>query len=749
MRFIVRHRRWVLAGWALALAAAAPAAARVERALDVSARVEGSESAAVERMLRERFDSPFARYAVLVATGLPPAGTPPGDSAVRRIVRELRTLPAITATLSFLDGRDSLFAPAGGGTFVVVGFEAPDGKPDRVVAPLRESSARLLPELRARWPQAMLRWTGEEMLNHDLRETSAAQARSAEQRALPLTLALLLVAFGALVAALVPVASGLLAITLALGATALVAALVPLSILVQNVVTMIGLGLGIDYALLMVSRFREELRAGYDAPTAAIRAGDAAGHTILLSGASVLIGFAALLPIPLNELRSVAVGGALVVAFSTLVGTTLLPALLAAMGERVNAVRVTRWRPGFTVRQWERWGAWVVRRPLVVLVVATAPLMALALQAPRMRTTLPRVRWIPADMEAGRALDDLERMDRAGIVQALRVVLELPPDRSVVGDDGWRAVRALGDSLAADARVSTVQSLPRLTGLQRPDLSVLASLPRDAWPTFVSRDQRVAVVEVLPRSEVDFPSLTVLARELRRLDAAAITGIPGARIRVGGMPAFNADYEDAIAGRLTMVVALVLGGTFVALMIGFRSLLIPLKALTLNALSVAAAFGAVVLVFQDGHGARWLGVAEPMGSLFPSLPILVFCMVFGLSMDYEVFLLARVADARRAGADESTAIAHALGRTGGVITSAAAIMVAVFGAFMLGDFLIFEVLGVALATAVLFDATVVRVAIGPALLGLAGRWNWWPGESMARRPRLRRGVRVPGDSRVA
>ena len=176
-----------------------------------------------------------------------------------------------------------------------------------------------------------------------------------------------------------------------------------------------------------------------------------------------------------------------------------------------------------------------------------------------------------------------------------------------------------------------------------------------------------------------------------------------------------------------MVVLLVVAGTFVALMVSFRSVLVPVKAIALNLLSVGAAFGAVVLVFQEGHGASWVGLAGPTGGVFPAVPLLVFAIVFGLSMDYEVFLVARIAEARRAGLPEADAVAAGLRRTGGVITSAAAIMVAVFGAFALGDLLVVRILGFALAVAVLLDATLIRIAIGPALLCLAGRWNWWPG----------------------
>jgi len=195
------------------------------------------------------------------------------------------------------------------------------------------------------------------------------------------------------------------------------------------------------------------------------------------------------------------------------------------------------------------------------------------------------------------------------------------------------------------------------------------------------------------------------------------------------LPAFNRDYERAIAGRFVQVVALIISATFIVLAIGFRSILVPLKAIVLNLLAVAAAFGAVTLVFQDGIGASLLGLAGPLDAIFPAIPVLVFCIVFGLSMDYEVFLVARVREARLAGLGEREAIAHGLSRTGGLITSAAAIMIVVFGAFMLGDFLLIKMLGFALAVAVLLDATVMRLAVSPALLTLAGRWNWWPGNA--------------------
>jgi RND superfamily putative drug exporter len=242
----------------------------------------------------------------------------------------------------------------------------------------------------------------------------------------------------------------------------------------------------------------------------------------------------------------------------------------------------------------------------------------------------------------------------------------------------------------------------------------------------VSEDGRLALVDLFPREELSPSEVVTVVRDLRA-HGPRLAGVAGTRLRVGGLPAFNADYQDVLGARFGQVVALVVGGILVALFAGFRSVLVPIKAVGLNLLSVGAAFGAVVVVFQQGHGAAWLGVTEPLDEVFSSLPVIVFCIVFGLSMDYEVFLMSRVLEARRAGHSDREAIVLALGSTGQVITSAAAVMLAVFAAFSLGEVLLTQMLGFALAVAVLLDATVVRMVVGPALLQLAGRYNWWPG----------------------
>jgi RND superfamily putative drug exporter len=289
--------------------------------------------------------------------------------------------------------------------------------------------------------------------------------------------------------------------------------------------------------------------------------------------------------------------------------------------------------------------------------------------------------------------------------------------------------RSFTKRLASDPRADRVISITTMAESNR---SSLGDLSRETRRTFLSRDGRAALLEVLPAASVSLRDQVNWVRELRKTGAPALTGIPGATLRIGGIPALNADYQTIVRDRFASVMALVVGGRCGASG-GFRSLFAAVKAIALNLLSVAASFGALVLVFQDGHGSSFLGVREGTGSVFPIVPIVAFAIVFGLSMDYEVFLVARVLEARRSGLSEMDAIPEGLARTAGLITSAAAIMIVVFAAFTFGNFLVVKMIGFTLAVAVFIDATLVRIVIGPALLRIAGDWNWWPGGLAAAR----------------
>jgi len=520
---------------------------------------------------------------------------------------------------------------------------------------------------------------------------------------------------------------------MALGAAALLARYMHLSILVQNLATMLGLGLGIDYALLMVSRFREALAEGYDPGHAADIAAGQAGRTLIISATTVAIGFSALMIVPISELRSIGIAGLLVTVLSVMLCTFILPWVLGLLGHRINAARVRLPGRRFKTREnlceaserWVRWGSIITRRPWTALLVVGVPLLILAFQARRISPGIPDHDSLPAAAESVRALHTLQGMGRSGIVRSLRVILELPPQSPPLSPAGWLAVSRLTRRFQTDPRAEEVLSLPTLTGMS--DIAdAVDDVPESIRKSFLRSDGQATLIELLPTSTLSPNEQIRWVREVRSSDVAAITGVPGAVLRVGGVPALDADYDAVVKEWLPRVVLGVVLGSLLALLIGLRSLVAAVKAILLNLLSVGASFGALVVVFQQGHGSKLFGLDGPTGSVYPIVPILAFAIVFGLSMDYEVFLVARVLEERRRGLSERSAVIEGLARTAGLITSAAAIMIAVFTAFTVGSFLVVQMLGFALAVAVFIDATAVRMVVGPALLQLAGDWNWWP-----------------------
>jgi RND superfamily putative drug exporter len=710
-----------------------PFSYKVERRLETAAHIKDGESERVALELAQRFQAPYGQRLVVVISGIPDPDSAKSADALTFLTNSLRSVPGVSGAVSSLDWPDPLFAGNNGGALIIVGLD-PHGEAFEALVPrLRAKADWMEGQLRSQYPDIKLEITGETPLTFDLRKVSADDVKHAEERAMPVTLLLLLLAFGSLVASLLPLGIGVLSISMALGAAALLAHYLHLSILVQNLATMLGLGLGIDYALLMVSRFREALAEGYDPGQAADIAAGQAGRTLIISATTVAIGFSALLIVPISELRSIGIAGLLVTVLSVILSTFILPWVLGLLGHRVNAARVRlplgRFKTPDSQREaserWVRWGCIITGRPWTALLVAAVPLLILAFQARRIAPGIPDHDSLPATAESVQALHTLQGMGRSGIVQSLRVVLELPPQSPPLSPAGWLAVSNLTKRFQNDPRAEEVLSLPTLTGMSD-TADAVNDVPEAIRKSFLRTDGQATLIELLPTASLTPNEQIRWVRDVRSSDVGAITGLPGAVLRVGGVPALDADYDSVVKKWLPRVILSVLSGSLLVLLIGLRSLFAAVKAILLNLLSVGASFGALVIVFQEGHGSKLFGLAGPTGTVYPIVPILSFAIVFGMSMDYEVFLVARVLEERRRGLCERTAVVEGLARTAGLITSAAAIMIAVFSAFTMGSFLVVQMLGFTLAVAVFIDATVVRIVVGPALLNLAGDWNWWP-----------------------
>lgn len=716
---VTAQSRWrvlVVGAWIAAAALLLPFAAGLEARLEARARVAGSESARAEVLLARAFDTPLADPLILVIEGLNPAADPAQARRLSLLLGRFRTAVPGIRTISYLDAGDPLFIGADAASTVVL-IAAPGPAPANaaLVAKLHETADAFFVSAQA---PPLLRWTSESMVNDELRELSARDANAAELLVLPLALFVLLIAFGSVTAGLAPLAIAFLTVALARGALALIDSAFPLSVLSANVATMLGLGLSVDYALLVTGRFREELDR-LEPRAAALATMARAAHTVLLSGLGVAIALAALLMAPINEVRSIAIAGLAVVVIAVAVCTTLLPAILSFMGSRIDVFLPLRRRFAPAVDSlWRAWARIVFARPIMFAALAAGPLAALAMHCASLDISLPRGEWLPRSARAAEAMQALDRIGRTGMLQTVHVVarLETPASRQ----SGWRAIAELDDRLSADPRVTATRTIVSAAGPE--GWRIFDSLSRATRETFLNADARMALIAVVPRADLELHELSQLVRDLR-----AAPRVPGvAELSIGGPPAHTADYIDAISRWFAPVVVCILVATFLVLAIGLRSLLLPLKAVALNLLSVAAALGAMTLVFQDGAGSQWLGLSEPTGAVFPIIPILVFSIVFGLSMDYEVFLFGRVVEAHRGGACDLDAMIAGLRATGGIITGAAALMIIVFGAFTLGEFLLMKMLGFSLAVAILIDAVLVRLVLGPALFAIAGRWNWWP-----------------------
>jgi len=733
---IVRWRWPIVVTWLAVTAAMVPVGRELQQRLHVGGKnLHSSESTIAEEMIARRFGSPYATFvAVVIQHPSLTLATRRYSAYVDSISAALARLPFVLKTLNWRTADDPTFQSRNGRiTFVLAGLSQGD------------SATSYTPTLRAAVQAVQQRFgsdfetvvTGDPAFDYDVRTIAAEDSRLMEQRLIPLTLVLLLFAFSTLVAAMIPVVVGFIAITVTLGLVAIAATILPMSIFVLNISTMIGLGVGIDYSLLVVTRFREELDYAPSRLEAAEETIRTASRTVITSGATVLIGFVALMIVPLQETRSVGLGGVFVVATAMALAVTFLPALLAILGRNVDkpgwiAHRLRRLRTG---HGWRRYARGIQRNPLRAVWISGAIILALAAPALWLKIGLPAANWFPSDTDSGRGLALLEDMGHGGALRPLRVVLDMTDSTPVMDLDRLRGLKTLSDSLRANPRVADVRGIVDLRAgmplwqydLMYADPAKARQRMPDIFRTYVSRDGMATAMDVILRDTVSLDGSLEAVRDVRRLNVRALPTLQHARLLVGGFSASNLDFRDRVLGLVPLLAVLVLGVTAGMLATVFRSLLVPIKAVVMNSLSVGATFGLTVVVFQWGFGGSLIGLAGPTKAIFVIGPVLVFAVVFGLSMDYEVFLLSRIKEEFDETHDNDEATVTGLSATGGTITSAAGIMILVFGAFAFARVMAVQMIGFGLAIAVLLDATLIRVAMVPAVMHLAGRFNWWPG----------------------
>ncbi|MDX6542396.1 MAG: putative drug exporter of the superfamily [Gaiellales bacterium] len=568
--------------------------------------------------------------------------------------------------------------------------------------------------------------SGQVAINHDLQPVFDADLRRGEEIAIPIAILVLLIVFGTATGTLVPLLMAAGTVPVTLGLLWVVAHEMNMAIYVTNLVTLIGIAIAIDYSLLVVYRFREELVGGSDVRDSLRTTMRTAGHAVLFSGATVAIGLACLVLIPLPFIRSMGVGGLLIPLVSIFAALTLLPALLAIFGRSLLRLRVPfiGLRPDDDGGLWARIAETIMRRPAIVAGLTAGCLILLALPAPFLSLTPGSSKGLPAQSQAVQGLKLLEHTLGPGTITPLIAVV----DSGHPGGIGTAApaIRRLVSEVRADPEVTIVQT-PTDTGL----------------PTYLPADPsgRYARVVVSTRHDYGTDEAKKLAARFRH-DYVPRARFGAAHVYAGGGPPAGVDFINRAYGLFPWLVLGVLAVTYVVLMRAFRSLLLPLKAVLLNLLSVGATYGLLVITFRWGAGAI---IGLPQADQIEAwIPMFLFAMLFGLSMDYEVFLLSRMRELYDETGDTERAVALGLMRTGRIVTAAAAIMVAAFSGFMLGSLIGLVQFGFGLAAAITIDATIIRALLVPALMKLMGEWNWYLPAWIERVLRLEPGERAPG-----
>jgi len=717
-RMAYRWRWGILIVWGAALLLSLPVLPRVAGSLKVGGFSSPNTEAAQAREVLQR-ELGFAPSSLLVVyqSDTLKADDPAFQAAIDRSLARVRTLPSVTGII--LPSADpSLISGDRDTAYAIAGISAGPEEAQRLVPGFE---AAIVPQ-----DQVRISVTGAGASYRDIETASQRDLRRAEVIVFPIALIALLLVFGSVVAALMPLAIGAAGVALVLVSIFFATRVTDLSIFVLNLATMLGLGLSVDYSLFVTSRYREELvRNGGNVPLAVERTVATAGKAVFFSGATVLIGLMGLALFEFMFLRSVGIAGVIVVAWSTVAALTLLPALLSVVGTGIDRFSLP-WRStsdsarsGF----WVRLSLGVMARPVAVLIPTLALLLLLGSPFLRVNISSPDATILPPDLPSRQAFDILAAEFGPGEISPFLIVLQSDTPGDIYSTARLGSIYDVGAWLANDPRVTRVQSIVPPT-LPREQAIGLAQLQRglsrlgvDTAAGRLANDDAAAIVaytSYLPNAAED----KALLAELRAME------LPGLTLLVDGGTAEIVDIVGLMYADFPKAIALVVAATYLVLFMLFRSVLLPLKAVLMNALSILASYGALVWVFQEGNLSHFLGFTG-LGFVEASLPVIMFCVLFGLSMDYEVFLLSRIREEWERTGDNTQAVAIGLQRSGRIITSAALLVVVVAGSFVTADVVLIKALGFGIALAVFLDATVVRALLVPSTMRLLGAWNWW------------------------
>jgi RND superfamily putative drug exporter len=597
-------------------------------------------------------------------------------------------------------------------------------------------------------PGAKTYLSGFPAINYDTQKIYNKDLARGESIAVPIALAVVAYMFGTLAGMAIPLLFAFITIPTTLGLVWIAAHFTDMAIYVQNIVTLIGLAIAIDYSMLVVYRFREELERHDDHHEALLHTMSTAGRAAMFSGLTVAVGLALLVFMPLPFMQSMGIGGLLVPLVSIAAAATLLPAVLAGMGKRINRFRfiprsVLEARAQGTRGFWTWLAHTIMRRPIPVLLISAGVMLALALPATELRLTGGDNRGVPLTTESTRGLAVLERTLGAGALAPNQIVVDTGRPGAAFAPATVAAEQRLLAALRSDREIDPSTMLAPALLASRPGVPPADVLSRLRQANLVDAQGRVLQIRVAGRSDSGTQAAKHLVDRLRDNYVPA-AGFGRETVLVTGAPAFGVDFISKAYSAFPWLVIAVLVLSYLLLLRAFRSLFLPIKAVLMNVLSVSATYGVLVLVFQHGIG-KSLGLFGETSEIEAWIPIFLFAMLFGLSMDYEVFLLSRMREEWDKRGNNELAVSSGLEHTGRIITAAAVIMVAAFSGFTAGSFVGLQEFGLGLSAAIILDATIVRALLVPAAMKLLGHWNWYLPDRVRRTLRLKPSPAPAGD----
>lgn len=690
-KIVTRHYKLILGIWLLLFAVLAVLAIRLPGLLEGDGFSTDGEHAEVMDELTKTFDFPAeSLFVVFDQTS---------NSTIEETLKEIEQLELAESIQSPLTD-DSLYKDHV--AYAMLHFDS-DADMTSAVDDIREAIDG----------EQGVTLTGGAAINKDINSASQKDLASAEAIGLPIAIVVLLLAFGSVVAAFIPLAVGIVTVVSAFGVMTLFSEAMDLSIFVMNIIPMLGLALSIDFALLFINRYKEEL-ANHSITEAVQTAIQTAGRSIIFSALCVFIGLGAMLVMQVEIFQNIALGGMLVVTIAVLSSVTLLPALLMLLKDRINKWTIIRVKPGATTR-WRNFASFVMKRPVTLILVALIVLGIGIIPVKNMELTIPQVDSLPESYDSRQAYELMDKQFGLGEQSTVYMIADRP--------DGWDStagledIKNIEDKLLADNDVLSVDTI--FTASEIPTV--------EQWEQSLSVPEvEVQLTPLMDTFVQDNKLLVPVSLNLNGSSNEAQDWVRewsekelGVDFKLGGQPKFNQEIFDEIFDKVGWLLAIILGSTFIILMIAFRSILIPLKAIIMNIIGLASTFGILVYIFQYGH----FGIEETTIALI--IPVIVFSLVFGLSMDYEVFLISRIQEEYLKHQNNTLATVDGLTSTSKIITSAALIMIVITGAFAFTDVMPVKQIGVGIAIAVAIDASIIRLLLVPSLMKLFGKWNWW------------------------